>query len=84
MDIIGADGKPADKTYLELNLPEFLERSFLKWKEISRLLDKGERPDLWDCYFCEFQSDINCAEVSNQITSEQADYLRHKYLWRDL
>ena len=83
MEHIGKDGKPLDKTYLELNLPPYLNESFEKWKETSKLLDQGERPYLWDCYFCDFQADINSAETEQLITEEQADYLRHTYLWRD-
>lgn len=36
----------------------------------------------WDCWYCEFQADINAAEVDENITKEQADYLREKYLFK--
>lgn len=61
------------KKYLECNLPEWLQES------IQNYLDNYET-SLWDCYYCELQSDINVCEVENLITSEQANYLRQKYL----
>lgn len=54
-------------------LPKWLEESidnYLKNKETT----------LWDCYYCELQSDINVAEVEGMITSEVAWALREKYL----
>ena len=45
-----------------------------------RLIEKDERPSTWDLDFCELQSDINVAEVDEQISSRQAWYLREKYL----
>ena len=43
-------------------------------------LDKGEKYLRWDCDYCNLQSDINIAEVESLISSEQACYLREKYL----
>ena len=42
--------------------------------------EQNKETSLWDCYYCELQSDINVAEVEQIITSEQAWYLRRKYL----
>lgn len=56
-----------------IGLPKWLEESidnYLKNKETT----------LWDCYYCELQSDINVAEVEGMITSEVAWVLREKYL----
>ncbi len=50
-------------SYHELNLPEWLSKS------ISDYVANKES-SLWDCYYCELQSDINVAEVENMITSE--------------
>ena len=35
---------------------------------------------VWDCDYCNLQSDINSAEVNQIISPEQAWYLREKYL----
>lgn len=43
-------------------------------------LDAGEEYLRWDCDYCSLQSDINNAEVNQLISSEQAWYLREKYL----
>lgn len=73
-------GKPIDKTYLEKGFPPFLEESLSKWKKVLPKLDTDECPTDWDCSFCELQSCINMAEVGQAITTEQAWYLRKKYL----
>lgn len=65
-------GLPKDKSYLEYDLPPFLQESI-------QAMVAGD-PDFWDCLYCELQSDINVAEVEQIITSEQAWYLREKYL----
>lgn len=45
-------------------------------------LDRGVEDTLWDCYFCELQTDINIAEVEGYISKARADELRDKYLWK--
>lgn len=65
-------GLPKDKSYLEADLPAFLLTS------IEQYINSPD--NIWDCRYCELQSDINVAEVDLQITSEQAWYLREKYL----
>ena len=62
-----------NKDYLEYNLPEILKESIRNLKENTNTL-------LWDIYYGTLQSDINAAEVNDQITSNQAWYLRKKYL----
>lgn len=57
----------------DFGLPTFLERSIQNYKQ-------NENSLLWDCYYCELQSDINVAEVEQMISPEQANYLRKKYL----
>lgn len=59
--------------YMEYGLPEWLTKSIQDYIE-------NKNSSLWDCYYCELQSDINVAEVEQLITSEQAWYLREKYL----
>lgn len=61
-----------DKSYLEHGLPDFLRES------ISAYLNCDKH--YWDCFYCELQSNINVAEVEQIISSEQAWYLREKYL----
>lgn len=74
------NGKPDDKSYLECNLPVFLENSLSVYKDALRKQQSGAVVSLMDCYYCELQSDINSAEVNNIISSEQAWFLREKYL----
>ena len=49
-------------------------------KKSWEIIDNGGQDNRWDIYWCELNADINCAEVENDISSEQAWYLRHKYL----
>lgn len=73
-------GLPLDKSYLECNLPAYLQESIERMKKAWHLVDSGKTYLRWDCDFCELQSDINTAETSNLITEEQAWYLRETYL----
>lgn len=73
-------GLPDDKSYLECGLPDWLQKSIDRMAEIWEQLDRGEENYRWDCYYCELQSDINVAEIEQIISSEQARYLREKYL----
>ena len=41
-------------------------------------------PADWDCDYCNLQADINNAEVNQVISSEQAWYLRERYLRMEL
>jgi len=62
-----------DRSYNEYGLPDWLNESIKAYTE-------NINKNIWDCLYCELQSDINVAEVENLITSEQAWYLREKYL----
>ncbi|MBQ3526937.1 MAG: helix-turn-helix transcriptional regulator [Clostridia bacterium] len=75
-----ASGLPKDKSYLECGLPAFLQESLETMKKAWNLLDNGEKYLRWDCDYCNLQSDINIAEVESLISTEQAWYLREKYL----
>ena len=57
----------------EYGLPKYLEESIKAYV-------KGKDTSIWDCLYCELQSDINVAEQEQEITSEQAWHLREKYL----
>ena len=73
-------GLPKDKTYLECGLPKWLSESIDEMEKVWMQLDKGETNDRCDVYYCSLQTDINVAEVEQIISSEQAWYLREKYL----
>lgn len=78
------NGESVDKTYLELGLPDRLQEAIDAMQAAWEKLDAGEEYSLWDGDFCTLQSEINVAEVGNIISSEQASYLREKYLRYDL
>lgn len=75
-----ATGLPLDKSYFECDLPPFLQESLDAMKEAWRKLDAGEEYYGWDCDYCDLQASINVAEVEQIISTEQAWYLREKYL----
>ena len=75
-----ATGLPKDQGYLECGLPPFLAESVNAMKAAWDKLDRGEKYLRWDCDYCNLQTDINNAEVNQIISSEQAWYLREKYL----
>lgn len=64
---------------LEQELPKYLKSSIEQMKEAWEKKANGDYLN-WDCDYCELQSDINIAENEGDITSEQAWYLREKYL----
>lgn len=68
------------QTHYEHYLPGFLQESIEAMKKTWKRLDTGEKYLRWDCDYCNLQSDINIAEVESLISSEQAWYLREKYL----
>ena len=73
-------GKPLDQSYLEYELPMFLQESIRQMNESWEKLDAGKEDSIWDCNWCDLQSSINVCEVEQLITSEQANFLRKKYL----
>ncbi len=73
-------GLPTDKSYLECGLPPFLVDSIDAVKKMWELFDRGIRTYREDLYYDELNADINSAEVNGVISSEQAWYLRKKYL----
>ncbi len=73
-------GHPEDKSYLECGLPPFLKESIQKMQDSWDILDKGEKDLHWDIWWCNLNADINSCEVEHIISSEQAWYLREKYL----
>lgn len=76
-------GLPADKSYLECGLPDFLRESIAQMQAAWDRLDRGEKDLRWDCDYCNLQADINNAEVNQVISSEQAWYLRENKVNKD-
>ena len=66
-------GNKFEQDELEVNLPKWLSESIDTYQN-------GKDSSLWDCLYCELQSDINVAEQEQLITTEQAWFLRKKYL----
>lgn len=59
----------------ELTLPVYLK------KDIEALVEGYENHStLLDCLYCEVQGSINSAFWDNEITADEASYLRKKYL----
>lgn len=71
--------KEADQ-YLELGLPEYLMESLEAMQKAWLKVDHHVQYFRWDIDYCSLQADINCAEVDQLITRDQAQYLRRKYL----
>jgi transcriptional regulator with XRE-family HTH domain len=63
------------KIEYERNLPEFLQDGIEKLKKSKRHKDS-----FYDCYLMEVNSSINVCEVEHIISSDQANYLRNKFL----
>ena len=73
-------GKPKNNAYLEKGLPKYLSDSLSAMIESWKIEDNGKRDIHWDIHWCELNADINWAETEQEISSEQAWYLRRKYL----
>lgn len=75
----GPDGKPLDRSYLERDLPTYLQHDIDVY-----LKGRAENSSLLDCMLDEIYGSINSAEVDGAITREQATYLRKKYLYGEI
>lgn len=73
-------GLPKNKEYLECDLPPYLQSSLENMIVSWKIIDNGEEDYHWDLNWSELNADINSAEVEQEISSEQAWYLREKYL----
>lgn len=73
-------GLPKSKKYLECGLPPYLQASLEQMIASWEILDRGQKDMQWDMNWCELNADINSAEVEQEISPEQAWYLREKYL----
>ena len=74
------NGLPKDDAYLERGLPVFLQKSIDAMMASWKKTDRGEKDLHWDIYWCDLNADINYAETEQEISSDQAWYLRRKYL----
>lgn len=72
---IASNGKPKDRSYLEKNLPRSLEKALEEYTQGEK-----DKVSYMDCLWGELYGAINSSQWSNEITQEQADYLREKYL----
>lgn len=64
-----------DKSYLEVDLPEYLQN------DIDALVEGIKtKSSVLDCLYDEVWGSINSAYYSDEITDEQVSYLRKKYL----
>ncbi len=73
-------GLPRDKDYLACGLPSYLQESLDNMVASWKIIDKGGKDYHWDMSWSELNADINSAEVEQEISSEQAWYLRENYL----
>ena len=73
-------GLPKDDSYLEKGLPAYLQQSVEAMVKSWEIEDNGGHDLHWDIYWCDLTADINAAEVEQEISGEQAWYLRRKYL----
>ena len=73
-------GLPKDDSYLEKGLPAYLQQSVEAMVKSWEIEDNGGHDLHWDIYWCDLNADINAAEVEQEISGEQAWYLRRKYL----
>lgn len=62
------------KHYLELHLPAYVQQ------DIDGLIEAYQTGKLVDCLRDEVYGSINSAWVEQRITTEQANFLRNKYL----
>ena len=73
-------GLPTNDNYLEYDLPLYLRSSIKNMNASWKNLDNGVNDSHWDMNWCELNADINSAEVEQEISKEQAWYLRERYL----
>ena len=66
-------GMPINEAHYECGLPKDLKNSINNMKKSWEIVDSGKNDIHWDLYWCELN-------VENLISSEQAWYLRSKYL----
>ena len=73
-------GLPKDDSYLEKGLPDYLQKSIEAMQASWAIIDNGGKDLHWDICWSELNADINSAETEQEISTDQAWYLRRKYL----
>ena len=71
-------GKPLDKSYLEKDLPRFLQYDLDEF--VSGIENDVSH---FDCLWSELSGSINSAFYGGEISNEQAEYLRSTYLYAE-
>ncbi len=79
-DYDGETGLPKSKKYFECDLPPYLQASLDNMIASWKIVDSGGKDYHWDLNWSELNADINSAEVGQEISTEQAWYLRETYL----
>ena len=74
------NGLPKGEMRFEKGLPAYLQASVRAMEQSWSLVDSGKKDLHWDLNWCDLNADINSAETEQEISSEQAWYLRKKYL----
>ena len=73
-------GLPTNELRFEKGLPMYLRRSIDAMTASWARREAGGKDLHWDMNWCELNADINYAENEQEISPEQAWYLRKKYL----
>ncbi len=73
-------GLPKSNKYLECDLPLYLQDSLKNMIISWKIIESGKKDYHWDMCWSELNADINSAEIEQEISTEQAWYLREKYL----
>lgn len=73
-------GLPVNQEYFERGLPPYLQTSIKNMCASWAIEDSGKKDYHWDIAWSELNADINAAEAGQEISPEQAWYLREKYL----
>ena len=73
-------GLPNNELRFEKGLPAYLRRSIDAMTASWERRDAGEMDSHWDLNWCDLNADINTAETEQEISPEQAWYLRKTYL----
>jgi len=73
-------GLPRNKKCLASDLPPYLQSSLDNMTASWGIVASGKKDYHWNMYWSELNADINSAEVEQEISTEQAWYLRETYL----
>lgn len=65
---------------MDKSLPEDLKQSIFEMEKEWEKKDRGEEDYRFEGAWYNLANDLNVAELSKQISSEEAWYLREKYL----